>query len=181
MKIGREDATYRNLQFRPPPPPPPQSWKLYFRDTKPLNNLRNGKFLVNVDEPPLFPANFPSNFRFIGVTTGISPHRQSSCYSIFIQKRHDSRSSSKKTPYFEKLLFSSLSLKISTPPHVDSGPLIFHYLRDPPLFPTFSTLEPAGSFDVVATQLLATARPNIFLEVGRVRGRTIHVWNHICE
>lgn len=87
----------------------------------------------------------------------------------------------KKTPYFEKLLFSSLSLKISTPPHVDSGPLIFHYLRDPPLFPTFSTLEPAGSFDVVATQLLATARPNIFLEVGRVRGRTIHVWNHICE
>lgn len=79
------------------------------------------------------------------------------------------------------LLFSSLSLKISTPPRVDSGPLIFHYLRDPPLFPTFSTLEPAGSFDVVATQLLATVRPNIFLEVGRVRGRTIHVWNHICE
>lgn len=121
-----------------------------------------------------FPRKFPvsSNFRFIGVITGISPRRQSSCYSIFIQKRHDSRSSllrSKKKQLTSRscssLPVSPPSLKISTSPHVDSGPLIFYYLRDPPLFPTSS--QQAVSMLLRRHRWNAVARSSKYIFGGR--------------
>lgn len=135
-----------------------------------------------------FPRKFPvsSNFRFIGVITGISPRRQSSCYSIFIQKRHDSRSSllrSKKTAYFEKLLFSSCLPALPQDFHIPARR--FRPVNILSIFATRRYFQPVASRQfrcccdgTVGTQL--PARPNIFLEVGRVGGRTIHVWNHIC-